>query len=142
MKNAIVFRVINNRMHFKCATCSAKRNLPVQPDIRGKNIRCHKCDAITKCVFNRRVAPRELQSGEVIMITKEGKELTVNIHDISTNGGLGFGFDIPLRAARARTISVGQEVHFNCKWNPRLLGSGRFKVINSRGQRIGIQKML
>jgi len=76
------------------------------------------------------------------MITREGKELTVNIHDVSVNGGLGFGFDIPLAAARARTISVGEEVHFDCKWNPRLLGSGRFKVINSHGQRVGIKKEL
>ncbi len=140
MKNAIVFRVVNNRIHFKCATCSAKRSLPVRPDLRGKNIRCHKCDAITKCVFNRRVAPRELQSGKVIMITSEGKELPVDIHDISTNGGLGF--DIPLRDACARTISIGEEVHFYCEWNPRLLGSGHFKVVNSHGQRVGIQKML
>ncbi len=142
MRNETVFRVINNRIRFKCAACSAKRNLPVRSGIRGKNIRCHKCDAITKCVFNRRIAPRELQSGNAIMITKEGKELAVNMHDMSADGGLGFGFDIPLKAVFAQTIRVGEEVHFNCKWNPRLLGSGRFKVMNSHGQRLGIQKMV
>lgn len=74
-----------------------------------------------------------------MLITNEGKTLEVFIHDISINGGVGI--DIPIRAARARTVKVGTEVSFNCKWNPRMLGSGRFEVINSKDQRIGIKKV-
>ncbi|MEA3468608.1 MAG: hypothetical protein U9R57_10355 [Thermodesulfobacteriota bacterium] len=140
MGRMIVFRVINNRMQFKCAACDAKRNFPVQANIRRKNMRCHKCDAITRCMLNRRITPRELHSGKAVMITKAGKEIAVNIHDISISGGIGL--EIPIKTARARTITVGEEVHFNCKWNPRLLGSGRFLILNSNGQRIGIKKVL
>lgn len=140
MGRMIVFRVINNRMQFKCSSCAAKRNFPVQSSIRSKNMRCHKCDAITRCVLNRRITPRELHSGKAVMITGEGKEIAVNVHDIAMNGGIGL--DIPIRAARARTVKIGQEVRFNCKWNPRLLGSGRFKVINCNGQRVGIKKVV
>lgn len=132
-------RVVNNRMQFRCASCGAKRNFPVLPNIRIKNMRCHKCGVITRCLLNRRITTRELHSGKVIMLTTEGKEITVNLHDISMNGG--FGVDLPIRASRARTVKVGDEVRFNCKWNPRLLGSGRFKVINSNGQRLGIKKV-
>jgi DNA-directed RNA polymerase subunit RPC12/RpoP len=139
MKNATFFRVINNRIQFKCANCSAKRTMSVQPDIRDKNIRCHKCDAITKCVFNRRVTPRELQSGRAIMITNKGREVPVTIHDVSQNGDLGF--DIPIKAAHEWTISVGEVVRFDCKWNPRLQGSSRFKVVNSHGRRVGTQRV-
>ena len=140
MGKMIVFRVVNNRMQFKCEACAAKRNFPVQGNIRRKNMRCHKCDAITRCMLNRRITPRELHSGKAIMITSDGIEIAVNIHDISMNGGIGV--DIPIRAARARTVKIGEKVHFNCKWNPRLLGSGNFIVINSTGQRIGIKKVL
>ena len=140
MGKMIVFRVINNRMQFKCAVCAAKRNFPIQANIRSKNMRCHKCDTITRCLLNRRITPRELHSGKAIMITSEGKEIAVIIHDISMNGGIGL--DIPIRAARARMVKPGEEVRFNCKWNPRLLGSGRFIVINTNGQRIGIKKVL
>lgn len=134
------FRVINNRIQFRCADCGAKRNLPVQSSIRSKNVRCHKCAAITRCSLNRRIATRMLQSGKVMMKTDEGKEIAVNIHDISTNGG--YGIELPIGAARAQVVKIGAEVRFNCKWNPRLLGSGRFKVISNNGQRIGLKKVV
>lgn len=134
------FRVINNRIQFRCVACGAKRNLPVQPNIRSKNVRCHKCAVITRCSLNRRTTARTLQSGKVTMITEEGKEIVVNIYDISTDGG--YGFELPIRASRAKTVKIGEEVRFNCKWNPRLLGSGRFKVISSNGQRIGVKKVV
>lgn len=139
MGKMIVFRVINNRMQFKCEYCDARRNFPVQPNIRNRNIRCHKCDAVTRCMLNRRVTRRELQSGKATMITREGRKITVHLHDISVGGGLGL--DIPIRAARAKAVKVGEEVRFNCKWNSRLLGQGRFKVVSSDGQRLGIQKV-
>ncbi len=140
MGKKIIVRVINNRMQFKCPSCAARRNYPVQPNIRSKNIRCSKCQSITRCTLNRRTTPRELSSGKAIMLTNEGKHIEVNIHDISIDGGIGI--DIPIAAARARTVTPGAEIRFNCKWNPRLLGSGSFKVINSNGQRLGIKKML
>lgn len=140
MGKKILVRVINNRVQFKCSSCAARRNYPVQPHIRCKNIRCHKCHVMTSCTLNRRLTTRELSSGNAILITNEGKTIEVFIHDISINGGIGL--DIPITAARARTVKVGTEVRFNCKWNPRMLGSGRFKVINSKGQRIGIKKVV
>lgn len=140
MGKLIVFRVINNRMQFKCEQCDARRNFPVQPSIRSRNIRCHKCDAVTRCLLNRRLTRRELQSGKANMITREGRNIVVNLHDISVDGGLGL--ELPIRAARAKVVKIGEEVRFNCKWNPRLLGSGRFKVVSSDGQRLGIQKVL
>lgn len=73
------------------------------------------------------------------MITRDGRNIVVNLHDISVGGGLGL--ELPIRAARAKVVKVGEEVRFNCKWNPRLLGSGRFKVVSSDGQRLGIQKV-
>ena len=73
------------------------------------------------------------------MITSEGKEIDVNIHDISMGG---IGLDISIRAARARAVAIGQEVHFRCSWNPRLLGNARFVVQNNNGQRIGVKKIV
>lgn len=138
MGRMIVFRVINNRMQFKCSACGAKRNFPVQANIRSKNMRCYKCGATTRCSLDRRITSRMLQSGKATMLTAENKEIAVFVHDISMNGGIGL--DIPIRAARAQTVKIGEEVHFNCKWNPRLLGSGRFEVINCNGQRVGVKK--
>lgn len=77
-----VIRVINNRMQFKCVSCMAKRSVPVLPNIRSKNIRCHKCGAITNCLLDRRITPRERQSGKAILITEEGRGIAVNIHDV------------------------------------------------------------
>ncbi len=137
MANLVNFRIINNRMQFRCPKCGAKRNFPVQGNIRKKNMRCHKCGKVIGCVLNRRATPRQLQSGIATMITNEGKEISVNIHDISATG---IGIDIPITIARARIIKTGQKVRFNCKWNPRLLGSGYFVIINNSGQRIGVRK--
>ena len=139
MGKMIVFRVINNRVQFKCETCDAKRNLPIQANIRSRNIRCHKCDAVTRCMLNRRLTRRELQSGKATMITREGRKVFVNLHDMSVDGGLGI--DLPIRAARAKVVKVGEEVRFECKWSPRLFGSGRFRVISSDGQRLGIKRV-
>ena len=139
MAKTAIFQVINNRMLFKCASCGAKRHSSVLSNIRRKNVKCHKCDAVTRGILNRRANRRELQSGKVLMITNEGKEIEVNIHDISRDG---VGIDIPVRASRARKIVKGQEVRFNCKWNPRLMGSDRFVVMSNDGQRIGVKKKL
>lgn len=60
------------------------------------------------------------------MIAEEGNEIVVNIYDISTDGG--YGFELPIRASRAKTVKIGEEV--------------RFKVISSNGQRIGVKKVV
>ncbi len=139
MGRMIVFRVVDNRMQFKCTACGAKRNLPVQANLRSKSVRCHKCGSSTRCSLNRRIGPREQHSGKATMLTTDHKEIAVLVHDISLNGGVGL--DVPIRTARAGTVKIGDEVRFNCKWYPRLLGSGRFVVINNKGQRIGIKKV-
>jgi hypothetical protein len=72
------------------------------------------------------------------MITAQGRGIAVNIHDISMNGG--FGVDLPIGAARVGNVKVGDKVHFDCKWNSRLLGRGSFKVVTCNGQRIGVKK--
>ena len=90
-------------------------------------------------MLNRRLSRRELQSGKATMITLEGRKVVVNLHDMSVDGGLGL--DIPIRAARAKVVKVGEEVRFECKWSPRLFGSGRFIVISHDGQRLGIKKV-
>ena len=139
MAKRIVARVMNNRMQFRCPACGTRRSIPVQPNVRQKNVRCHKCHTSTCCTLNRRTTPRELASGKAVLFTSEGRHMEVNIHDISMDGGIGL--EIPIAAARAHSVTPGSEIHFNCKWNPRLLGTGRFKVINSNGQRVGIKKV-
>ncbi len=73
------------------------------------------------------------------MITDEGKEMDVNLYDISMEG---IGFDIPIRAARAGSVKIGQEVRFRCSWNPRLFGNASFVVKNNKSQRIGAKKVV
>ena len=101
-------------------------------------MRCHKCGEVTQCMLNRRIRPRELQSGKIFLTTVEGKELEVNLFDISSTG---LGVDVPIGAARARTLKLGNQVRFRCSWNPRLLGGGRYEVKNIKGRRIGVKKM-
>lgn len=139
MAKTVVFQVINNRMRFKCGSCGARRNSTVPKGIRRKSVRCHNCGTITRCILNRRADPRGVQGGKVTMITNEGKEVDVNIHDISRSG---IGLIIPIKVSRARKIVKGQEVRFNCRWNPRLIGSSRFVVMSNDGQRIGVKKIL
>ncbi len=140
MARTVEFRVVNHRMGFKCSSCGKKRNMPIQVNVRRKNVRCHACGEITRCLLNRRTIHRKLQSGAATMITDDGKEIDVSIHDISTGGGIGV--DISLRAARAQKVKVGQKVSFRCSWNTRLLGSGTFQVQNSNGQRVGVKKVM
>lgn len=138
MAKTVVVQTINNRMRFKCSTCGARRNSSVLPNLRRKSMRCHKCGVITRCILNRRAAPRGLQGGKVNMITNEGNEFEVNVHDISRHG---VGLSIPVKASRARKIAKGQQVRFNCRWNPSLMGSSRFVVMSNDGQRIGVKKI-
>ncbi len=138
MGKTITFRVVNNRMQFRCSACGAKRNITVPPKLRRKNMRCHKCDKITKCVLNRRLRPRELHSGKIYLSTIEGKEIEVNLYDISATG---IGMDIPIGAARSRLLKIGTQVRLRCTWNPHLLGRSRYEVKNIQERRVGVKKM-
>ena len=63
------FRVIKGRAQFKCPFCQKRRNVAIPPTVRKRSIRCHQCDEITRCNFNRRVILREQQSGKVLLTT-------------------------------------------------------------------------
>lgn len=136
MAKSVTFKVINNRMQFRCSACKAKRNVTIPPDIRVKSIRCHKCAELTRSVFNRRVEPRESQAGAVILTTSAGREVNVMLHDRSREG---LGFNIPLGSARSYKIGVGNKVRLHCSWNPRLIPSTTFVVQNIKGQRVGLK---
>lgn len=130
------FHVIGNRIQFKCQECKAKRNVPVLPKIRRKNIRCHNCGSSLSCILNRRVIQREAQAGRAAIITNDGREIDVDLHDISLGG---VGFDVPSQAVRL--ISLKQSVKFKCSWNPTLLSRGRYIVTSINGRRIGVQNL-
>lgn len=136
MAKSVIFKVINNRMQFRCSACKAKRNVTIPADIRTKSIRCHKCAELTRCIFNRRVRPRENQSGSIILTTSAGKEVDVMLHDLSTEG---LGFDIPVGSARTYRIGIGNQVRLRCAWNPRLIPTTAFIVKNIKGQRVGLR---
>jgi len=136
MAKSVIFKVVNNRMQFRCFSCKAKKNVTIPPDIRTKSIRCHKCRELTRCNFNRRVHPRENQDGTVILRTSAGREIGVMLNDLSREG---LGFNIPVGSARTYRIGVGNEVRLRCAWNPRLIPNTAFVVKNIRGQRVGLK---
>lgn len=134
MAKTRIFQVISNRIRFICSNCQAKRSLPVPPSVRRRNVRCHKCDAITQCQLNRRLQPREMQSGKAILVSRDGIELEIDLRDISLRG---VGFDIAFGAVRK--VAIKQEIQLRCGWNPGLLDRGRYRVKSIKGQRIGAQ---
>jgi len=129
------FKVINNRIQFICPACKAKKFAAVPRNLRRRTIRCTKCAEITCCILDRRVKPREQQSGKILMVTGERK-LEVFLHDISMNG---IGIDLPVKALRSGKLTTGRQVSFKCSWNPRL-ANGNFIVNNIDGQRLGVEK--
>ncbi|MBW1635871.1 MAG: PilZ domain-containing protein [Deltaproteobacteria bacterium] len=132
------FNIVNNRIQFKCPSCGARRNSALPPNLRRKNIRCHKCNEIVRCMFNRRSKPRTPHLGKVQMITRDDKSLDVNLRDISPEG---IGIEMPLSSFRSRKIALGHQVRFKCRWNSRLLDTGYFIVTNIRNQQIGLKKV-
>ena len=136
MAKSLIFKVVNNRLQFRCSTCKAKRNVTVPPDVRTKSIRCHKCADLTRCIFNRRIHPRENQSGIVTLQTSAGREIDVMLHDLSMEG---LGFNIPVGSARTYRIGIGNEVRLRCAWNSRLIPNIAFVVKNIKGQRVGLK---
>ncbi len=135
MAKTKTFRVENGRMLFKCNRCKSKRMIAVGQGVRSKSQRCSQCGESTRCVFNRRMAERESQSGTIFLKTGDGGELTVSLYDVSLNG---VGFDLLSRDMNK--IVVGRKVQFNCSWNPRLLSSGLYVVRSVKDQRVGVEK--
>ena len=127
------FRVYDNRLLFKCPQCGKRRNYNF-PTIRRKTIKCDDCGEKTICIFNRRPELRESQSGFLTLRTREGKEITVMMRDISSRG---IGFEVQ-RGKDLRSIKKGQEISLTSNWNPRLIPKSRFKVQNINGFRVGV----
>lgn len=134
MSKTKVYQVVNNRIHFTCPACQGKRMIAIPPDLRRKSIRCQKCGELSHCQFNRRMTPRQSQTGKALVIVGDGKEMPVDLYDISI-GGVGF----ELLVGVVTPLSPRQEIKLRCAWNPRLLEQGRYIVKNVKGRRVGAQ---
>ena len=132
------FRVINNRLQFRCPVCKTRRMSGVPRTLRRKNVRCTKCGEVTTCLVDRRAKPRTLQGGKLLMVTQGGTDLEVSLHDISVDG---IGIDMPAKTLRSRNIKEGRQVRFKCSWNPRLINNASFVVSNIKDQRVGVEKV-
>ncbi len=130
-----IFRVENGRMLFKCHMCQGKRMVTIAPGVRTRSLRCSKCGESTRCIFNRRQTPRESQCGTVLLQTSDGRELIVDLTDISPKG---VGFDLSIRDINK--LTVGRDVQLKCTWNPQLLSHGRYIVRSMKGQRVGVER--
>jgi transcription elongation factor Elf1 len=133
MPKTKTFRVISGRMHFVCFSCGNKRMISVAPSARRQSVHCQKCGELTRCVLNRRVEPREAQSGKVLLYLADGRPLEVDLFDISRNG---VGFDVSPRDAAK--LVPGRDVQLRCPWNPNLFGNGRYVIRTINGRRVGV----
>ncbi len=131
----LTYKVFNNRLQFKCPSCQARRILSLSQDIRRKSIRCLQCGELSHCLLNRRISPRQSQTGKASMIFNNGREIPIDLYDISPGG---VGFELPGSSAG---ISVRQEIRLRCSWNPRLLDQGRFVIRSLRGRRVGVENV-
>lgn len=129
-----IFQVKDSRFIFRCHQCQTKRALSVPPDIRSKEIKCHRCGALSRCILNRRLEKRQLQSGKALMVLPGGKEIEIDLHDISARG-VGFNL-LPNESTK---LSVTDEIQFSCDWNPRLFPRHKYIVRNIRGRRVGTE---
>lgn len=129
------FRVVNGRFLFKCPSCQSKRMVAVGPGVRARSLRCSRCGEATRCVLNRRIIEREQQSGKVLLFTGDGREIEVDLFDISQDG---VGFHVATRDLMK--ISMGRDLHFKCTWNQHLLGQSRYVVKSINGQRVGAER--
>ena len=129
------FKVVNRRFQFKCPYCGGSRSFFVN-NLRRKTVRCFKCGEQTRCVFNRRTDKRDYQSGRILLKTRNGKEIDVNLKNISFYGA---GIEIP-PGIPSSVLSVGQEITLRCTWNSQLLRNSRFIIQNISGQHIGVRR--
>lgn len=131
------YQVQGSRIFFRCPVCETRRTYPIAHNLRQISVRCYKCGGKSMCRLNRRFRNRSQQAGKVLLITQEGREFEINLNDISENG---VGFDVPIGIARAKVVTLGEEVRIRCSWNSRLFGNSRFVVQNVQGQRVGAKK--
>lgn len=127
------FRVYDHRLLFKCPECGRRRNYN-SPSVRRKTIKCNGCGEKTRCLFNRRPELRESQSGFLTLKTKEGKEITVLMRDISSRG---IGFEVR-KGKDLRSIKRGQAISLTSNWNRRMIPKTEFRVQNINGFRVGV----
>ncbi|MGW8193001.1 MAG: hypothetical protein ACWGOX_01935 [Desulforhopalus sp.] len=136
MAKTITFRVVGGRAHFKCFACQKKRILSVPPGVRTRSIRCHNCQEISHCSFNRREELREQQLGKALLTTREHRQMAIDLHDISLKG---VGFDIAARDMEK--IMPGKEIEIKCSWNSQLFARSRYVVKTIKGRRVGAQNI-
>ena len=131
------YQILENRFIFRCAVCGAKRTYSVVHDLRQISVRCYKCSDKSVCRLNRRFRNRSQQAGKVLLVNQAGRAFDIHLNDLSENG---VGFEVPIGIARAKVVSLGEEVRLRCSWNRQLFGNSRFVVQNIRGQRVGVKK--
>lgn len=135
MSRTKTYRVVNNRMQFRCPECGTRKYIAVPPDVRRRSVRCTKCGARNNCLLNRRNIPRDSQAGKAVLVLPDGREIEIDLHDLSMKG---IGFDLPLGVAKK--LHVKQVVSFKCTWNPRLIGNNRYEIKSIHGRRVGAEK--
>lgn len=138
MPKTATFQVIHNRLRFKCPQCGNRRNMALLPTMRRKKVICHKCGFATNCLLNRRMSQRVSQAGKILLITNDGRETDVTLHDISHEG---VGIELLPGSHRPLKLSPGSKIRLRCAWNQALLGSGYYEVKNFTGQRIGLKRL-
>lgn len=136
MARTKTYRVIDNRFHFKCDECGAKRNLAVPSGKRSKTVKCYRCGHFSRCALNRRGLRREKQSGKALMTLPGGKQFAIDIRDISF-GGVG----VNVAPGNGRMLNLRWEVKLECSWNSKLFSRGRYIIKNIQGDRVGIQNV-
>lgn len=136
MAKTKTFRVENGRMLFKCPACQGKRMFTVPSGVRSRSLRCNKCGESTRCIFNRRLIPRDQQNGAVLVQAGDGREIIADLADISIRG---VGFDLGVRDTNK--VTVGRDIYLKCPWNPSLFSNSRYVVRSIKGQRVGAEKI-
>ncbi len=136
MSKTKTYRVKDNRIRYICENCNYKRSLPVPPQARSRSVRCHNCGTMARCNLNRRNQPRQQQTGKVTMLLSSGRELPIDLKDISESG-----VGIDTKPGESRSLSIRDEVKFKCGWNPSLFARGRYVIASISGTRVGVQNV-
>ncbi|MEE4241588.1 MAG: hypothetical protein V2I36_08980 [Desulfopila sp.] len=137
MARTKVYQVKDNRIRFKCDACGAKRSVAIPPTVRFRSVKCHKCSTFSRCGLNRRLQRRMEQRGKALMILSSGKEISIDLNDISPRG-----VGVNVAPGVGRQVSLREQVQFKCNWNPTLFSQGRFVVKSIKGDRIGIENVV
>jgi len=132
------FQVVNNKIHFKCQICNAKRLVAVPVGVMRKTVMCQKCSETTQCIINRRIRPRHTQTGKAVITLANYGEIEVMLNDV-TDGSIGASFDMPYANPLTRRVRPGSKIRLNCRWNRYLFRSDYYIVKSVRGQRVGVK---